>query len=96
VEVIGGLSLLASDKSKPGVEKEAQVPKALAWWLTLCGKVGVRSVEAMIWDKFPGRCPYCQQLKHEQEECAEKKAARPGPPWDLLVSLGQNRERPTT
>lgn len=26
IEVIGGLSLLASEKSKPGVDKEAQVP----------------------------------------------------------------------
>jgi NTP pyrophosphatase (non-canonical NTP hydrolase) len=96
VEVIGGLSLLASDKTKPGVDKEAQVPKALAWWLALCGKVGVRSVEAMLWVKFPGVCPYCQHPKHEQEECAEKKAAYPGPPWKILASLGQKTERPGT
>ena len=96
IEVIGGLSLLASEKSKPGVDKGAQVPKALAWWLSLCGKVGVRSVEAMIWDKFPGRCPYCQQPKHDQEECAEKKAAHPGPPWELLATLGEKAERPAT
>jgi pyrimidine deaminase RibD-like protein/NTP pyrophosphatase (non-canonical NTP hydrolase) len=96
IEVIGGLSLLASDKSKPGIEKEAQVPKALAWWLSLCGKVGVRSVEALIWDKFPRLCPYCQRPKHEQEECAEKKAANPGPPWETLARLGANVERPTT
>lgn len=96
IEVIGGLSLLASDKSKPGVDREAQVQKALAWWLALCGKVGVRSVEAMLWDKFPGICPYCQQPKHDQEVCAEKKAANPGPPWALLATLGEKAKRPTT
>lgn len=96
IEVIGGLSLLASEKSKPGVDKEAQVPKALAWWLALCGKVGVRSVEAMLWDKFPRLCPYCQRLKHDQEECAEKKAASPSPPWEILATLGEKAERPTT
>jgi pyrimidine deaminase RibD-like protein len=96
VEVIGGLSLLASEKSKPGVDKEAQVPKALAWWLSLCGKVGVRSVEAMLWDKFPRLCPYCQRSTHAQEECAEKKAANPGPPWEVLARLGEKSERPTT
>jgi pyrimidine deaminase RibD-like protein len=96
VEVIGGLSLLASEKSKPGVDKEAQVPKALAWWLALCGKVGVRSVEAMLWDKFPGICPYCQNARHDQEECAEKKAANPGPPWKLLATLGERNLRPAT
>jgi pyrimidine deaminase RibD-like protein/NTP pyrophosphatase (non-canonical NTP hydrolase) len=96
VEVIGGLSLLASEKTKPGVDKEAQVQKALAWWLALCGKVGVRSVEAMIWDKFPRVCPYCQRPRHEQEECAEKKTARPGPPWDVLARLGENTEHPVS
>lgn len=96
IEVIGGLSLLASDKSKPGVEREAQAQKALAWWLALCGKVGVRSVESMLWDKFPRVCPYCQRPKHDQEDCAEKKAAAPGPPWELLATLGQKTDRPTT
>jgi pyrimidine deaminase RibD-like protein len=96
VEVIGGLSLLASEKNKPGVDKEAQVPKALAWWLALCGKVGVRSVEAMLWDKFPRHCPYCQQREHKQEECAERKAAHPGPLWEVLATLGNTSERPKT
>jgi pyrimidine deaminase RibD-like protein/NTP pyrophosphatase (non-canonical NTP hydrolase) len=96
IEVIGGLSLLASEKSKPGVDKEAQVPKALAWWLSLCGKVGVRSVEAMLWDKFPHLCPYCQQSRHQQEDCAEKKAAQPGPPWEILATLGRKPERPAS
>ena len=96
IEVIGGLSLLASEKNKPGVDKEAQVPKALAWWLSLCGKVGVRSVEGMLWDKFPRLCPYCQRPTHAQEECAEKKASNPGPPWEVLARLGEKQARPTT
>lgn len=96
IEVIGGLSLLPSEKTKPGIEKEAQVPKALAWWLALCGKVGVRSVEAMLWDKFPRVCPYCQKPTHNQDECAEKKAAHPGPPWELLAEFSAKSERPQT
>jgi pyrimidine deaminase RibD-like protein/NTP pyrophosphatase (non-canonical NTP hydrolase) len=96
VEVIGGMSLLASDKTKPGVDKNAQVQKALAWWFALCGKVGVRSVESMVWDKFPRVCPYCQHSMHVQEECAERKAAHPGPQWDVLQALGRRAERPTT
>ena len=96
VEVIGGLSLLASNKVKPGVDPERQVPKALAWWLALCGKVGVRSVEQLLWYKFPRVCPYCQQAKHDQEQCAEKKAAFPGPPWEDLAHIGQSQVRPAT
>jgi pyrimidine deaminase RibD-like protein len=56
VEVIGGLSLLASQKKKHGVTPEAFVPKAIAWWLALCGKVGVKSVDDMVWAKFPYAC----------------------------------------
>lgn len=96
IEVVGGLSLLASDKIKPGIDREAQVQKALAWWLALCGKVGVRSVEAMLWDKFPAACPYCQREIHVQEECAGKKAANLGPPWDALAELGRQKARPST
>lgn len=81
---------------KPGIDREAQVQKALAWWLALCGKVGVRSVEEMLWDKFPSACPYCQRDIHVQEECAEKKAANLGPPWDILAELGKKKTRPST
>lgn len=96
IEVIGGLSLLASDKVKPGVDKYNQIHKAIAWWFSLCGKVGVRSVEAMLWDKFPRVCPYCQLPRHEQDVCVDKKAAHPGPPWELLETLGQKSDRPAT
>jgi pyrimidine deaminase RibD-like protein len=94
IEVIGGLSLLASKKTKPGIDKERQVSKAVAWWLALCGKVAIRSVEDLLWGKFPAVCPYCQQSKHDQEQCAEKKAASPGPPWDMLAHIGGQRTRP--
>jgi pyrimidine deaminase RibD-like protein len=57
VEVIGGLSLLASDKSKPGIERSAFVPKAIGWWLALCGRMGVGSPEAPLYAKYPGVCP---------------------------------------
>lgn len=96
IEVIGGLSLLASNKSKPGVDKEVQAPKALAWWLALCGKVGVRSVEAMIWDKFPAACPYCQLSVHRQDLCVQKKAQEHGPPWHVLSEIGKRTEKPPT
>lgn len=94
VEVVGGLSSVASSKAKKGVEPQAYIVKALAWWLTLCGKLGVRSVEEMIWDKFPGVCTYCQKKPHESDICLEKKAVSGGPPWEVLATLGENAERP--
>lgn len=95
VEVIGGLSGVASRKKKTGVDLDQYLAKSLAWWLALCGKLGVRSVEDMLWDKFPGVCPYCQQSKCLGEECREMKKIRQGPDWDALETLGQKTERPS-
>ncbi|MFK4652610.1 pyrimidine deaminase RibD-like protein/NTP pyrophosphatase (non-canonical NTP hydrolase) [Bradyrhizobium japonicum] len=94
VEVIGGMSSLASNKRKAGIEPERHIAKALAWWLTLCGKLGIKSVEEMIWDKFPFACPYCQQGVHNQDICSQKKAEGTGVSWDTLAQLGKNKERP--
>jgi pyrimidine deaminase RibD-like protein/NTP pyrophosphatase (non-canonical NTP hydrolase) len=95
VEVVGGLSLLASNKRKVGVDPESHIAKAIAWWMALCGKVGIKSVEAVLWDKFPRVCPYCQKLPHDPDVCAEQKAAGRGPNWDMLSSLGKAREVPS-
>lgn len=94
VEVVGGLSSLASSKRKIGIDPQAHIVKAIAWWLTLCGKLGVRSVEEMLWDKFPGVCTYCQSRPHDPNVCLEKKAASGGPPWDVLAKLGEQSNRP--
>lgn len=68
-EIVGGLSLLSSKKKKAGVNPELFVPKALAWWMALCGKVGIRDVSDMIWWKFPNVCPYCQKKPHDELRC---------------------------
>lgn len=94
VEVTGGLSLLASSKRKIGVVPEEFIHKSIAWWLALCGKVGVKSVEDMLWAKFPNHCTYCQKNPHDPDECAEKKEKHHGPPWELLAQLGADKERP--
>jgi pyrimidine deaminase RibD-like protein/NTP pyrophosphatase (non-canonical NTP hydrolase) len=94
VEVIGGLSALASSKRKAGVNPETYIVKALAWWLTLCGKLGIKSVEDMLWDKFPAVCPYCQETRHNPDVCIERKAASGGPPWSQLAALGGKANRP--
>src|SRR5579871_1285965 len=88
VEVIGGLSLLASQKKKKEVTPEAYLPKAFAWWLVLCAKVGVKSVDDMIWAKFPNACAYCHERPHDADACTERKASRNGPDWDRLARLG--------
>jgi pyrimidine deaminase RibD-like protein/NTP pyrophosphatase (non-canonical NTP hydrolase) len=97
VEVIGGLSLLASEKKKSGVQPEDFVAKALAWWLALCAKVGIRSVSDLIWAKFPAVCAYCHQSPHKNSRCRELKKTI-GLDWAALKIIAADNKpgRPQT
>jgi pyrimidine deaminase RibD-like protein/NTP pyrophosphatase (non-canonical NTP hydrolase) len=91
VETIGGVSLFETGKTKPGADPRAFVVKAISWWLALCGRLRVRSVEDMVWAKFPGACPYCQQTPHR----ADCKSSGESPDWNALRVIGATRTKPT-
>jgi pyrimidine deaminase RibD-like protein/NTP pyrophosphatase (non-canonical NTP hydrolase) len=94
-EVVGGLSQLASGKTKPGTPPAQFLPKALAWWLALCGKLGVCSPEQLLWLKFPGVCPYCQRSEnHDIGACKKKKEKNPVPKWRELKEIGRKHKVP--
>jgi pyrimidine deaminase RibD-like protein/NTP pyrophosphatase (non-canonical NTP hydrolase) len=95
-ELIGGLSGTVTRKQKPGVDPLQHLAKAVGWWLALCGRLGVTSVEQLLWDKFPSVCSYCQASPHSDPECRRKKAQNPGPDWQELELLGQKATRPTS
>jgi pyrimidine deaminase RibD-like protein len=91
VEVIGGLGPLASGKKTEIVPTE-HVAKSLAWWMALCGKIGVKSVENMLWAKFPGVCPYCLLNPHQKISCKTKKEKSKQPDWAALnMRAGETR-----
>lgn len=99
VEVCGSFRAHRPDAPAPedvadgvtALELEEVVPKALAWWLALCAKVGVRSVEEMVWAKFPAACPYCHRCPHDERIC---KPRQTGPEWEQLgITEAANRER---
>ena len=94
VEVIGGLSALASGKKKSNVNPEAHIAKAFGWWFALCGKLGIKSVEQMVWDKFPGVCAYCHKQPHDPDICLHLKAKAGGPDWPVLAAIGDRSKRP--
>jgi pyrimidine deaminase RibD-like protein/NTP pyrophosphatase (non-canonical NTP hydrolase) len=96
VEVVGGLSQLASSKRKAGLVPELFLPKALAWWFALCGKVGITSVAELLWLKFPRVCPYCQREEHDSTICSKKKKENPIPNWADLKAVGRNKKRPSS
>lgn len=91
VEVVGSLSILATKKRDVEPTPEMVAPflaKALAWWLALCGEVGITSVQKLLWTKFPSVCPYCRSKPHDQDECTQRKAASKGPDWSELERIG--------
>jgi pyrimidine deaminase RibD-like protein len=94
VEVVGGVSGLASSKQKPGINPGKHLAKAIAWWMSLCGSEAVRSVEEMIWAKFPRACPYCLESPHNNDLCTEIKRQQVGPQWIELGRLGRERTPP--
>jgi hypothetical protein len=96
VEIVGALSDLASSKKKPGFSMEKYMPKACAWWIALAGKVGVRSVETMIWYKYPYICPYCRSCPHIPGVCDEEKANNRGPRWDAIEQNMKANSMPST
>jgi hypothetical protein len=87
---VGGISLLETGKKKAGADPKAFVVKALSWWLALCGRLRVASVEDMVWAKFPRKCPYCQSRPH-LKTC---KSMGESPRWDELRGNDGNASRP--
>lgn len=98
VEIVGGLSLLASGKQKEGVNPDSYMAKAIAWWMALCGKLRIRSVESLLWAKFPYACPYCHQRRHHNPTCKPLKLKHKGPDWEKVAKLRKenSESRPGT
>jgi NTP pyrophosphatase (non-canonical NTP hydrolase) len=92
-EIAGGLSCVASHKQKPSVDPQEHLAKAIGWWLALCGKVGVRSVEGMVWAKFPQTCPYCLTPRHDPNVC-RRPDQRIEVNWKELRERGKGKKKP--
>jgi pyrimidine deaminase RibD-like protein len=86
IEVVGGLGPLASGK-KTSIVPTEHVAKSVAWWMALCGKIGVKSVEEMVWAKFPAVCPYCLKNPHKPIACKVHKQNSKTPEWETLQKI---------
>lgn len=98
VEISGGLASSSIGKVKQDVDEEAFLAKAIGWWLTLCGKVRVRSIESMIWAKYPNVCPYCGKKPHISRDCKHRKKTHKEIDWETLRQIGVNNlaDKPRT
>jgi NTP pyrophosphatase (non-canonical NTP hydrolase) len=69
VEVCGMLTIHDRRKKKEGINLVGALCKALGWYFPLLAKLRVRSVEELIFRKYPGVCPYCRLAPHEDGRC---------------------------
>lgn len=69
VEVCGMLTIHDRKKKRDGLTVEAALCKALGWYFPLLAKLRVRSVEELIFRKYPWVCPYCRQAPHDDKKC---------------------------
>lgn len=75
VEVCGMLTLLDRKKKRDKVDIPGALCKALGWYFPLLAKMGVASVERLIFAKYPYACPYCRKAPHVERECKLVKGA---------------------
>jgi hypothetical protein len=73
VEVCGMLTLTDRKKKRENVDTADALCKALGWYFPLMAKLRVRSVEALVFRKFPRVCPYCRKAPHEDLICKQVK-----------------------
>src|SRR5215469_9083969 len=69
VEVCGMLTIHDRKKRRENIEVMDALCKALGWYFPLLAKHRVRSVEELIFRKYPYACPYCRKLPHEDPLC---------------------------
>jgi NTP pyrophosphatase (non-canonical NTP hydrolase) len=69
VEVCAALTTQARQKRRESLDFPGTLCKALGWFFPLMAKLNVRSVEELIYRKYPGVCPYCRAAPHNEAEC---------------------------
>jgi len=86
VEVCGMLTLIDRKKRRDRVDVPGALCKALGWYFPLLAKMGVNSVERLLFAKYPRVCPYCRKAPHVEQECKLVKGT------EEVLSHGQVRE----
>jgi NTP pyrophosphatase (non-canonical NTP hydrolase) len=69
VEVCGMLTLMDRKKFRNRLDIEGALCKALGWYFPLLAKMGVESVEQLLFAKYPLVCPYCRSSPHLEGDC---------------------------
>src|SRR4051794_7658296 len=73
VEVCGMLTVYDRRKRRENFNLADALCKALGWYFPLLSKLRIRSVEELVFRKFPNVCPYCRKAPHEEAACKQVK-----------------------
>jgi NTP pyrophosphatase (non-canonical NTP hydrolase) len=87
VEVCGMLTIHDRKKKREGASVVDALCKALGWYFPLMAKFRVRSVEELVFRKFPYACPYCRRAPHEDAPCKLVKGTKSTVDHDELRRL---------
>jgi len=68
-EVCGMLTIHDQPKRREEYTVIDALCKALGWYFPLLAKLRVRSVEELVFRKYPYVCPYCRLAPHEDAPC---------------------------
>jgi nucleoside phosphorylase/NTP pyrophosphatase (non-canonical NTP hydrolase) len=71
IEVCGMLTTHAKEKNREEFSIEDALCKTLGWYFPLLAKFKVRSVQELIYRKYPNVCPYCRLEIHEEKKCKQ-------------------------
>lgn len=98
VEVCGMLTVHDRKKKKSGIIVETALCKALGWYFPLLAKLKVRSVEELIFRKYPWICPYCREAPHNDRNCKLVRGTEQTVNHDLVRKFynSNNGRRPVT
>ena len=98
VEVCGMLAVHDRKKKKSGIIVETALCKALGWYFPLLAKLRVRSVEELIFRKYPWVCPYCREAPHNDRNCKLVRGTEQTVNHDLVKKFyhTHNSRRPVT
>jgi diguanylate cyclase (GGDEF)-like protein len=74
--------------------KEKWLPKLFAWYCALLKCLRIRGLETLVWNKFPGVCPFCVQERCKCEVGRPKNALDPS----VLAKISRDNidRRPST
>ena len=63
------LTLIDRKKKRENIDFADALCKALGWYFPLLAKMRVKSVEELVFRKFPKVCPYCRRAPHDEAAC---------------------------